>query len=190
MSLIVVDDFYADPDTVRDFALQQEFNIRGDFPAVRGGYYFPDEIQKKIQKIVNPLAGEITQWHGHTGYFQLCTALDRTKVHSDYMPELKDEVWAGVVYLTPNAPLSSGTGFFKCRKTKKTSDDPPYPNGETEYHIKVCKDQTEFEMVSVVGNIYNRAIFYKGNLLHRAMDYFGSDKFNARLTQTFFFCTK
>lgn len=190
MSIIVVDDFYADPDSVRDFALEQEFNIRGEFPAVRGGYYFPEDTVNKIQTIIYPFGGQIIRYFGHTGVFQLCTAFDRTKVHSDYMPQYTEQVWAGVVYLSPNAPLSAGTGFFKCTKTNKFSDDPPHPNPNTEYHMENCLDQTKFEMVSVIGNVYNRAIFYKGNLLHRAMDYFGFDKTNARLTQTFFFCVE
>lgn len=190
MTLIVIDDFYKDPDSVRDLALSQEFNIRGDFPAVRGGYYFPYELADRIQEIVKPFAGEIIRYVGHSGVFQLCTALDATKVHSDFMEEYPEQLWAAVIYLTPDAPLSAGTGFFKCKHTGKQTDDAPHPNEATNYHMQNCHDQTKFEQVSVVGNIYNRAIFYKGNYLHRAMNYFGFKKEDARLTQTFFFHVK
>jgi hypothetical protein len=45
-------------------------------------------------------------------------------------------------------------------------------------------------LVDVVGNKYNRAVFYKGDLFHASLDYFGRDLQDGRLFQTFFFNTK
>ena len=35
VNAIVIDDFYAEPQKVRDFALKQEFKVRGNYPGQR-----------------------------------------------------------------------------------------------------------------------------------------------------------
>jgi hypothetical protein len=52
------------------------------------------------------------------------------------------------------------------------------------------QDYTKWDLVDVVGNKYNRAVFYKGDLFHASLDYFGKDINDGRLFQTFFFNTK
>jgi len=76
----------------------------------------------------------------------------------------KDETdFAAVLYLTPNAPPQSGTGIYT--DTGKS-----------------------FELVTAIGNVYNRLAIYDGQILHRSMlPGFGTDKDTGRLTQVFFF---
>lgn len=193
MSIIVVDNFYNDPDAVRDFALKQEFNLTGGFPAVRGGYYFPEETLENIKSIIKPFGGAITGWTGNYGVFQLCKAEDRSWIHGD--AKLEDPsgmgVWAGVVYLTPDAPMTAGTCFYKHKETGKRIKDEPFfhsPDSEKLHWDSI--DYTKWELADSVANVYNRAIFYRGDMFHCAGHYFGHTKENARLTQTFFFFTQ
>ena len=46
---------------------------------------------------------------------------------------------------------------------------------------------TKWEMTTMIGNKFNRLILYRGNMFHSSLDYFGSNKENGRLFQTFFF---
>jgi hypothetical protein len=70
----------------------------------------------KTAEIINSYINTLI-FYENTGAFQLCTASDRTWIHSDC-----HNMWAGVCYLTPNAPLSSGTAFYMHKKTGNTSD--------------------------------------------------------------------
>lgn len=71
-----------------------------------------------------------------------------------------DTDWAGVLYLNPDADVNAGTGIF---------------------------DQNE-NLVTIIGNVYNRLVLYRGDLFHRSLiSGFGSDVKTGRLTQVFFF---
>jgi len=101
VNLIIIDDFYGDPDSVRNFALQQEFGVRGNYPGVRTKSFFTDDVKAAIERYMQ-FAGKITNSYDHDGYtgaFQIATAMDRTWIHADH-----HNMWAGVCYLTPDAP--------------------------------------------------------------------------------------
>jgi hypothetical protein len=48
-------------------------------------------------------------------------------------------------------------------------------------------DSTEFDIVDVVGNVYNRLILFDSQQIHSASTYFGNNLNNGRLFQLFFF---
>ena len=58
-------------------------------------------------------------------------------------------------------------------------------------YFKVFKnghyDGTEFDLVDVVGNVYNRIVLFDARLIHAATQYFGNEINNGRLFQLFFF---
>jgi hypothetical protein len=177
ISLIIVDDFYQDPDSVRNYALSQEFSVRGNFPGCRTAPYLPDDVKLAISHHMQ-FAGGVTNWcmdSGYSGAFQLTTAGDRSWIHSDYY-----NMWAAVCYLTPHAPHSGGTGFFRHRAT-----------GEhlRSLHDHEGQDYTKWDLFDVVGNKYNRLVIYRADLFHTSLDYFGSTPQDGRLFQTFFFDT-
>lgn len=184
-NLIVVDNFYSDVDSVRQLALSQEYSVRGNYPGLRTKSFLTDSAKEVINSIVLHVSGGVTDWlldennDGYTGAFQICTASDRTWIHSDY-----NNMWAGVCYLTPNAPLSSGTAFYMHKETGNTKAIGTVDYGED------SQDNTKWEMTDRVCNIYNRLILFRGNLFHASMDYFGNNLQNGRLFQTFFFNTK
>jgi Family of unknown function (DUF6445) len=178
LNLIVVDDFYSNPDSVREFALNQDFSVRGNYPGARTKPFFTDDVRHAIEYYMQ-FAGKITNTFedsGYTGSFQMATATDRTWIHSDSY-----NMWAGVCYLTPNAPYTSGTGLYRHKQS-----------GE---HFRVNKDHegydyTKYDLFDRIGNKYNRLILYRGDLFHASLDYFGDNPDNGRLFQTFFFDTE
>jgi hypothetical protein len=184
---LVIDDFYKNPDEVRAFALSQEFTNTGNYPGRRTAPFLTEAMKNSIQEVIRPFAGNITWWgDDSTGAFQITTAEDRSWIHSDYTTD-----WAGVLYLTPDAPISGGTGIYKHkpsgRRNWKTSEELP---GSIDPTGPDVRDMTKWELVDRFGNIYNRLIMYRGDLYHISLDYFGRDLQDGRLFQTFFFNTE
>lgn len=181
-NLIITDNFYQNPDSVREWALNQPFEVKGNYPGVRTKPWLDNQLKETIQRIVQNAAGKVTNWHedsGYTGAFQLCTSADRTWIHADNF-----NTWAGVCYLTPNAPLSGGTALYRYKETgeyARTNHTAPYLDGY---------DYTKWDQTDYVANKYNRLVLYRGNLYHASVDYFGNDLHTGRLFQTFFFSTE
>jgi hypothetical protein len=187
---LTIDDFYSNPMEVREFALKQEFKVRGNYPGQRTEPFLTDNTRQKIKEILYPFAGEITWWGGeYTGSFQYTTAADRSWIHADSTTD-----WAAVCYLTPDAPLSSGTGLFRHKETGwsnfdyKRENDVEYMKGAPSGHD--MQDYTKWEIVDRVGNVFNRLIMYRADNYHVSLDYFGKDMYDGRLFQVFFFNTE
>jgi hypothetical protein len=108
---LTIDDFYSNPMEVREFALKQDFEVRGNYPGMRTKSFLNDSIKKRMRDILYPFAGEITWWGGdYTGSFQYTTAADRSWIHADSTTD-----WAAVCYLTPDAPVSAENGLDALR---------------------------------------------------------------------------
>ena len=75
VNLIVADNFYDDPDSVRNFALSQEFSVRGNYPGLRTKSFLNDSTKQVIDALVSHAAGGVTDWlvdensDGYTGAF-------------------------------------------------------------------------------------------------------------------------
>ena len=190
VSLITVDNFYSNVDDVRQHALQQPFDVIGNYPGHRTLPFLNESIQEVIQSIILPHAGEITWWGGnYSGAYQYTTKNEKSWVHADQTSN-----WAGICYLTPNAPLSGGTGFFKHKETGLTEapikEDSTYDEDLMSKIYKDSQDYDKWKMTDEVSNKYNRLILYRADMFHQSLDYFGDNMHNGRLFQTFFFNTE
>jgi len=178
-SFICIDNFYNDPDEVRSVALNAEYSTEGNYPGIRTKPMMTDSMEQIIKDAIN-LNQEYNFGKQYCGSFQYTTAFDRSWIHADGTTE-----WAGVLYLTPNAPPSSGTGFFKFKEggyTRYTGD-----KAMDKYIDSCSQDLTKWEKITEVANVYNRLIIYDATQFHMSLDYFGTNINNARLFQTFFF---
>jgi hypothetical protein len=189
VEMLSIADFYNNPDEVREFAMSQEFNETGNYPGKRTVPFFNDSVKEIIQNNIRPFAGEVLWWGDvNSGAFQYTTAMDRSWIHSDGTTN-----WAAVCYLTPDAPLSAGTGLFRHKQTGlKNWIYTEHTDEETKnapQHVDHV-DYTKWEMVDKIGNVYNRLIIYRGDLFHVSLDYFGKGLQDGRLFQTFFFNTE
>ena len=188
--LIVIDNFYNNPKQVREFALQQDFNVDGNYPGHRTKPFLNQGIVDYISGIIGREADiDVNDETSYCGAYQYTTAHDRTWIHADGWNE-----WAGVCYLTPGAPISGGTGLYTHKSTGKY-ETPRLENGDVdskllEYINSQASDYTKWELTDMIGNKFNRLVLYKGDYFHASLDYFGKDKFDGRLFQTFFFNCK
>jgi len=193
--LIIIDNFYNNPMETRNYILTQEFSVKGNFPGQRTISYANDHLKEIIQKYIFPFGGNITDFpcpkpdnsnasEIYNGSFQYTTSRDRSWVHTDQWNN-----WAGVLFLTPNAPLTSGTGFYKFKDGTMCEEDSNILNNKKELD-RFSQDLTKWELVDKVGNVFNRLILFNAHRYHMSMEYFGDTKENGRLFQTFFFSTE
>jgi hypothetical protein len=191
-SVQIIDNFYVNVDDVRSNALKQEFGVKGNYPGHRTVPFINDSIRNEIERHLTPVHGKIIWPKGedtYCGSYQYTTSKDRTWIHADSWNS-----WAGVLYLTPNAPLSGGTGLFKHKETGLVKV-PRLKNGKINKKLldKIyidSQDYTKWEITDRIANVYNRLVLYRGDLFHASLDYFGTNKNNGRLFQTFFFNTE
>jgi hypothetical protein len=178
-SFIVVDNFYKNPDEIRNFALMQEFNQHIDYhKGKRTEKTFRFEgLKEQFEKIIG---SKIINWehYGTNGVFQICIAGDQIVYHTD------TQQYAAIIFLTPDAPPQTGTTFYRSKYTKYNKIN------KNEYNIVFKNghlDSTEFDIIDVIGNIYNRIVLFDAQQIHSASTYFGNADTNGRLFQIFFF---
>jgi hypothetical protein len=194
-SIIVVDNFYNNANDVRKYILTQEFSVKGNYPGQRTISYATEDLKQIIEKYVQPFSGKITEFpipkvdlsdaaSIYNGAFQYTVASDRSWIHTD-----KWNNWAGVVFLTPDAPLSAGTAFYRFYDGTMSQEDTKCLNNQKTID-RFTQDLTKWDLVDRVGNIFNRLILFDARNYHMSMDYFGDKKENGRLFQVFFFSTE
>ena len=183
-SFVVVDNFYKDPDSVRNFALTLDFRFH---PGYHKGKrtdktYLFSGLKESFEKILGKKVADFGRY-GTNGCFQYCIGGDQLVYHYD------TQTYAGMLYLTPDAPPSCGTSFFRSRHNGIRKIDfgkEDHPNTKVTFKNGFL-DPTEFEVVDRVGNVYNRLVLFDARMIHAASEYFGSTLENGRLFQLFFF---
>jgi hypothetical protein len=180
----VVDNFYQDPDAIRNFALKQEYHQGGLGHGYIGRRSFQQFLFPGLKEEFEKIMGEkITRWeeHGMNGRFQYNTEGEPLVYHCD------DQKWAAMIYLTPNAPLETGTGSFALKGTKIFHNSQEGIMAAFRGDGAQNLDKTIFEPVDSIGNVYNRLVIFNAGYLHAALGYFGYKPENCRLWQMFFF---
>jgi hypothetical protein len=196
-TLMAVDNFYDDPDAVREFAL----NRREEFVAHPNNHkgfrtesvHRPDCVRKRIEQL---LGRRIDGWerYGTNGCFQWCPAGTTLVYHCD------QQQYAGVVFLTPDAPPGSGTTLWRAKANRVMNFEPhgllaarAGGSGKSSEELSAEAfsgghfDATRFERVDEVGNVFNRLVLWDARTIHSATDYFGQTIDDGRLFQLFFF---
>ena len=179
LNTLIIDDFLDKPDEIRNFLIDNKvsFEKTGSYPGKRTppveNPVYKNMIIEKLHEVL-PFKIKMKDF---SFSFQLSLSSDTVAtLHVD------PTQWAGVLYLTPNAPLESGTLLFKedVKLVKKLRDyDGPF-RGEGEVRA---------EVMSVLGNVYNRLVLFRGREIpHRSnVVGFGDCVENGRLTQVFYF---
>ena len=181
--ILVIDNFLKNPDEHRQYALGLEYEkkysvgLRSKTPNNHPSYKraFEKLLQKRIHNWDNSV----------NGCYQWCQPKDILVYHVD------SQMYAGALYLNPDAPLNSGTSFWKSKTTGLCEflrkDEPEFGDltfGKRNEHLK---DSSQWELVDQVANRYNRLVLWNGRKIHSATGYFGDSLDNARLFQVFFF---
>ena len=185
-SYLVVDNFYSDPDDMREIALNSKFDESGNYPGIRTQPHLWnfDHIKEYLEGIMD-IKIDSKRWNDseYQGCFQIVNNNTKhdtetgTWVHVDTATD-----WSCIVFLTPNppSPLHTGTTLYRHKETGILRGY----DSEIEKHRS---HYSKWEAIDMIGNMYNRAVIFKGEYWHGATGYFGSDLNDGRLFQTFFF---
>lgn len=195
----VVDNFYENPDEIRKFALAQEYKFCHEKPDIKHVYpgsrtkdlfdldtKLHEKICKKLVSVFHNSEHDYMRWGISTSFQSVTEEFGEGVIHTD-----TNTVFAAVLYLTPNAPLNSGTSLFKRNHSfdqeKYTraleENDEKFKAGKqvmsTDYH-------SMFDEIVRVNNVYNTLILYEGDMHHAANKFFGNTFETSRLSQVFF----
>lgn len=179
-SMLIVDNFYPNPDEIRQIALTMEYPVKGNYPGFRTKPYLVPGIKEKIEAMVGR---KIIYWPtGDTSYngsFQYVTKQQGwSSIHRDSTD------YSLIIFLTKGAPIDSGTNVYQHETGISKS------NGDKAIEDRLNQDfqnDEAWDITASCGNLYNRAVAFDGRLSHKAGAYFGDNLQNARLFQTFFF---
>lgn len=190
--IIIVNNFYKDPDAMRNYAL----NLHYANPEDHGAVGYRSELGRKIldgtKEYFEKLLGrkiksgpECGGWDYSTnGCLQYGPANTPVVYHSD------SQQFAGIIYLTPDAPPTSGTTIYRHKKYK-TMDMSIFDKsdwcGDVTNKDFLFIDKRPWEPVDRTGNVYNRLVLFRGSNVHSASEYFGDNVNTSRLYQLFFF---
>lgn len=212
---ICLDGFYSDPDEIVKWASTLDYNKdpKSTWPGWRTpplstiDYKFDDDFSKRLMGIFFDIDRDWVSWEIQT-HFQIIKPFADSKddprnwgwIHQDSdgvydavkgFEPLKCE-YAGIIYLTPDADLDTGTSIFRSKVTKPDSNQPLKKelfSGEDvnvdEYAENMIRIRSQFEETVRYCNVYNRLIAFEAKNYHAAMNFkMNSDK--VRLTQVFF----
>lgn len=195
----IIENFYENPNEVRRFALSQKYKYRRDIKGAE--YVYPgcrtkdisiinrvlfENVTRKINALFHNEEHDLMRWSITTNFQSVSAEYGHGVIHTDH-----NTVFAAVLYLTPNAPLDSGTSLFKpnssfdeekyqwCLKENDKRFDEGKLIMDTSYH-------NMFDEIVRVNNVYNTLILYEGRHYHAANQFFGKTLKDSRLAQVFF----
>lgn len=211
--ITVVDNFYHDPYAIREYAMSLDYSREDNspWPGFRSDYLEVINIElhtllkAKLTKLFFEDVKDV-EFELQVNFHVTPASFGNGWVHTDIGTS-----FAGVIYLTPNAPLECGTTIFNnLPRELKLSIDARYKetNGY-ETHIKSAK-QHAFKIAELnignsepydiireehnnrftesckISNMFNRLVVYPSNLYHTESKFFGTSLNDSRLTQVFF----
>jgi hypothetical protein len=221
--IIIVDDFYTDPDAVRRYALEQSYYYPYESDDdVRSGRRRPTWMASRFKapedcpfkssqeliRTLETLVGEkidLDHWnagfpvapdgkpspraadHPDRGCLWNCCFHSKPDngqklgggVHNhvtDVWNGVTEDGWAGIVYLSPDAPLDGGLHLWR--------------NRDQERRFDWMTPAENWELIDRLGNVPNRLLLARGDLPHSGAGGWGDSVETGRLYQTFFFRTQ
>jgi hypothetical protein len=194
--VIIVDDFYAKPEAVRAKALTSRYaNIEPtDYPGFASKLIIESRsLETSFADLIGSELNVDRERFTWGGFRYITEESGRSAiVHADVAAD-----WAGMVYLTPHAPMSAGTAFFRHRASGLSA--PPTDRearalgyaDASEFDDQVIRpdkaDLSKWEQIARVGPVYNRLILFRGSEhYHAPMGGCGDSRETARLTHIFF----
>lgn len=195
--ITVVDNFFKNPDNIRDFAINQQFSRSENcgWPGSRSpmlldiDMQFHRDVMSKILSSFFRFPEDALTVKFEAFFQSIQEQYEEGWCHIDNGVDL-----AGVVYLTPNSPVDAGTSIYNSPSTKidfsvcknkslfyddKITDLSEYRNIRDLYN-------SNFTKILDIGNVYNRLVMYPGDYFHRENKFFGKSLLDSRLTLVFF----
>lgn len=211
--IVIEDDFYPNPDEVREGALNMFFHpgVKGKklmFAGQRTMGILSEHnrlfCKNKISKLINREIINFAHNNSNAAFtlgkeassdgtpYKNWIHQDKGNHETKRSDDLQAQMFAAVLYLTPNdiAPsLKYGTGLFTNMENHKNWATPAHDFSKTKlFQNQVDDTDKNFKLHTYVGNMYNRIVIYPATYWHAPFNPgFGYSKETGRLIQIFFF---
>jgi len=203
---LCIDDFYHNPDQIRNFALSLEYSKQpGNYPGLRTkplheiNPHFQNSFCSKLFSLFFNYDAELVEWNV-TSYFQKIYPYSEDKnsplnsgwYHEDSYGE--STAGAGVIYLNPYSNLDAGTTIGSIVPNCNINNEDyewrnnlyaENPIDKKEYQHKIIEHNSKFNKTVEFKNVYNRLILYDSSYWHKESNFFANET-EPRLTQIFF----
>ncbi len=210
----VVDNFFKDPDEIVNLANSLDFTIgpKGHWPGVRTqSLHLIDKnlfnsVLQKIFSLSFDYRHHNVNWDNVEMYFQKTYPYDlknKTSIlNTGMIHQDGDYPMVGLIYLTKNANINSGTSIFLPKKFQKNYEKitSAFAKRKRKIYKKPLEKLTKKDLIEYenllndvnsnynesvrFNNIYNRLIAYNGNEYHKCNSFYTGEK--ERLTLIFF----
>ena len=202
--LYCFDNFFKDPDAVREYGLGLEYKTReesGIFPGSRTDPMHkvdPEFYDRATDNMLTMIHGNGLDWCVRMNFQQIWiysddkeNNLNKGWVHKD------DSHMALVVYLDPNPDPDSGTSFYSLKKGMEKAprntaelinsffNYKSSPDDIVEYEKELLFNNSQFDKTSEIKNVYNRIIIYDASTYHAQSNCWSPD--GMRFTMVAFF---
>jgi|HubBroStandDraft_2_1064218.scaffolds.fasta_scaffold488583_2 hypothetical protein len=185
-TLLVVDDFYDDPDAIRARALELDYRRPEgvNYPGVEAAN--PTDATATMSRFSKLLGGIDIKYHRHEGVFRVTTEADmplrKSMVHVD-TPD-----YSAIIHLSMG--VTEGTYFYRHRALDLERVSPE-DNLRPIVRRAIESDTlnlSAWEVLCTVPMKYNRLVIFDGKYFHSgAHRLTGSSLAEGRMTQHFFF---
>lgn len=184
LTVLVIDEFFADPDKVRQAAISgkwHESKRSGEESDVYRFLAMGDDYQsKELDESIRRIIGNYHYLYGG-GRFRLPSIHhdDTFHVHSDYPADFNL-----IIYLSLPEDCKGGTSLFR---EKETGAEGIFSPSFRDLPLAARRDRSLWEETLHVPMVYNRAVFISGSYYHSQTLTFGNgDPVHGRLTYTAF----
>lgn len=197
--IVCVDNFYNDPDKVREFALSQEYMpSSGHYPGRRSedlkdlDFNFYREFCSKLFVLCN--ITDIYSYFLITSFWQVNSIEQNINsyknlgwIHTDDCP------LGGVIYLTPDINKNLGTTIYRQVQEyprediiKNTEIMKKYYSSQEDFGFEeaIKNNNSRFTETAKIYNVYNRLVLFDGDVPHSPSHYYTGEE--TRLSQVFF----
>lgn len=190
----IVDNFYKDPDQIRELAKSwnKEESTNGNYAGIMThNAFLTQEHLDILSKLIGNKVVPSTQF---TGKFRFTKQGEVGSQDIHFDPGDNQCCFAGVCYLSPNVPDNTeGTVFWRHKRTGLESI-PRTQEGLDEHQFGDLKtfldtegvDYSKWDRVLTIPYKYNRMVLFRPWLFHSPGAGFGNDLDTSRLVQTFF----
>ena len=198
----VLDNFYENPDLVRQFALSLDYDTDpvGRWPGKRS-LPLHEVNQSFFSTFCSKLFGLFYDFDYQCLNYEVTTSFQLTSNYSEnpdsafnhgWIHQDNECIFSGVIYLNPNPQENTGTNIYNIiDKTIPINQSEKFklykaeePVNEFEYTCQILDNNSNFEETINIKNVYNRMMLFEGGVWHGVPSLYSSSE--PRLTQVFF----
>jgi hypothetical protein len=200
---IIIDDFFPNPDIVREYALsitEWHYDDELRWPGIRTNCLHTFALEKHselVASIYNCLPRNIIMRYSAFTKFDAMFQIVNENYNDGWIhDDGADLHFAGLIYLNKDPAENSGTSLYHhVTETLEYFGDTErelkkkflaHPEYRKDYEELKNNRHSQFKEVTTIENVYNRCIIYDAHAWHRANNYFGKTKDDSRLSLVFF----